>query len=373
MRRVRPAYLSQVADSELRRNEDPELSAGQDHNAPAPTDGSAGGFWRPHARQPIGVLVVIATAGLVASLLWSELSNGAPDPVAAVPSFSDRSPEPSPEPAGTATAEPVVATGAPIRTLLPTDDPSATIGPTVAGAPSAEPIVLVGMGPPIHVPVLTYHVIAPWNVARSYSTVDLNVTPQRLGAHLQALRDEGWRTITAHALADALEKGLLPPPRTFVITIDDGHDDGYLYGLPIIARYGFVATYYVVPGRLGMDSYLSWDQVRALRDAGMEIGNHTFDHVALTTLASGEAFNQVMAAQIAFLQELGSLPTTFAYPFGKFDSLAAAAVQAARLRLAFTTQGGKTETWATRFTLPRVHVGGALTAPELLKIVASFR
>jgi len=37
-----------------------------------------------------------------------------------------------------------------------------------------------------------------------------------------------------------------PPDKTFVITIDDGWDDGYTYALPILQSHGFVATYFVI-------------------------------------------------------------------------------------------------------------------------------
>jgi len=33
-----------------------------------------------------------------------------------------------------------------------------------------------------------------------------------------------------------------------VITIDDGHQDGYTYAFPILQRYRLLATYFIVTG-----------------------------------------------------------------------------------------------------------------------------
>jgi peptidoglycan/xylan/chitin deacetylase (PgdA/CDA1 family) len=246
-------------------------------------------------------------------------------------------------------------------------DPGASRLPEVA--PTQAPDRLARL----RVPVLTYHVIAPWAVARSYSTADLDVSPELFDEHLRMLRDDGWRTITAEGLAQALATGRVPPARTAVITIDDGFADGYVDALPILQRYSFLATFYVVPGRMGEPNHLTWDQVRALAGAGMEIGNHTQAHLALTQLPIAEAVRQIADAQAAIEQATGQAPTTLAFPFGDVDDAVVAAVEAAGLSLAFTTRGGATETWATRFTLPRIHVGATLSASSLRRVLEPLR
>jgi peptidoglycan/xylan/chitin deacetylase (PgdA/CDA1 family) len=248
------------------------------------------------------------------------------------------------------------------RGLAP-DQPAATPSPQLPRAATA--VVL-------HVPVLTYHVIAPWSVARPYSLASLDVTPEVFATQLRGLRQQGWRTITVAALAQLLATGGRPDPKTFVITIDDGHRDGYTYALPVLQADGFVATFYVVAGRVGAGSYLSWDEIRTLRADGMEIGNHTVDHVPLVGLSAASLACEVTDAQALFRDELGTAPSTFAYPFGRFDAAAAAAVDAAGLLVAVTTDPGRSESWSGRLALPRIHVGPAATAERLLKLFAGF-
>jgi peptidoglycan/xylan/chitin deacetylase (PgdA/CDA1 family) len=227
-------------------------------------------------------------------------------------------------------------------------------------------------GAVLHVPILTYHVVAPWPVARPYSLVGLDVTPAEFDAQLRGLRDQGWRTITVADLARLLATGARPDPRTFAITIDDGHRDGYTYALPVLRANGFVATFYVVAGRVGAGSYLSWDEIRTLQADGMEIGSHTVDHVPLAGLSAASLACEVNDAQAIFRDHLGAAPTTFAYPFGSLDGAAGAAVEAAGLLVAVTTHFGRAEAWSARFALPRIHVGPAATAERLLKLFATY-
>lgn len=224
----------------------------------------------------------------------------------------------------------------------------------------------------LHVPILTYHVIAPWAVAGAYARPSLDVDPALFDAQLGALQRAGWRTITVSALADVLARGAAPPTRTFVLTIDDGHSDGATYALPILERYGYVATFYVVAGRVGEVDNLSWDQVAQLTAARMEIGDHTLGHVDLTRLTDAKAQAQIDDAQARFLAALGTAPTTFAYPFGAFNVKIVGFVRAAGFHMAVTTARGAAESSDARLQVPRIEVGPSLSPDDLLKTVAPF-
>lgn len=254
--------------------------------------------------------------------------------------------------------------------------PSASVGSLAPSGPSAPPWPrppIQAMNVAFHVPILTYHVIAPWNVARAYARPNLAIDPVLFDAQLRALHAAGWRTMTVAALADALAAGSVPQPRTFVLTIDDGHSDGFTYALPILQRYGFVATFYVVAGRVGDRDNLSWSQIRTLIAAGMEIGDHTLGHRSLAQLPAAEVRAQVDGAQGRFLAAIGSAPTTFAYPFGSFDAEVVAAIALAGFRMAVTTDPGATESWNRRLEVPRLEIGPSFPPAEVLAKVDPYR
>lgn len=221
-----------------------------------------------------------------------------------------------------------------------------------------------------------YHRVVPPGQAGA-SLEALDVPPARFAAQMAALATAGWHTITAAQLADDLASATAPPPKTFVVTFDDGYDDGYTYAFPILRSHGFVATYFIVPGRVTEPNWtgvvLSEDHIRALAAAGMEIANHTYSHIGLAGKPLSIVEHQVIAASARIERFIGTAPTTFAYPFGAWDRASADVVGAAGMVLAFTTVEGARETWATRLHSPRIRVGPATTPGELVALLRPYQ
>ena len=157
-----------------------------------------------------------------------------------------------------------------------------------------------------------------------------------------------------------------------MISFDDGYADGYTEAFPILQRLDLVATYYIVTGRLGWADRLTVADVQALAAAGMEIGDHTVDHVDLTSLSGGRLNHEVVDARLAILQTLGELPVSFAYPFGDVNGRVAAAVESAGFEIAVTNREGVGETWTNRFAVPRLRVGPGTSPADLVRQLAPF-
>lgn len=62
--------------------------------------------------------------------------------------------------------------------------------------------------------------------------------------------------------------------------------------------------------------FMSWDDVRELRDRGFEIGSHTVNHPILSSLASDELERQLKESKQKIECEIGRECTCFAYPNG---------------------------------------------------------
>jgi peptidoglycan/xylan/chitin deacetylase (PgdA/CDA1 family) len=223
----------------------------------------------------------------------------------------------------------------------------------------------------LRVPILMYHRIvrlANAGPALPGLVIDPAIFAQQLGV----LAAAGWHTITLASLQVDLATGRRPPPRTFVITIDDGHRDGLTNALPILRRLGFVATYFVVMGRIHQAPYLSATDLQALADAGMEIADHTMDHRDVAALHGPALAHDIGAAARVIRQITGRAATTFAYPAGEWSLEAVGAVQAADLGMAVTTHEGVLETWATRFVVPRLRVSPSVTPAMLLRLLSGY-
>jgi peptidoglycan/xylan/chitin deacetylase (PgdA/CDA1 family) len=112
------------------------------------------------------------------------------------------------------------------------------------------------------------------------------------------------------------------------IQFDDGYAD-QIGTLPVLQAHGMTATFYVNSGPIlaGDTTRLSAAQLTQLYTAGNEIAGHTLNHVNIQPLSTADARAEVCTDRNNLLA-MGFPVTSFAYPFGSFDSASEAVVQA---------------------------------------------
>jgi peptidoglycan/xylan/chitin deacetylase (PgdA/CDA1 family) len=241
-------------------------------------------------------------------------------------------------------------------TALPTRGPSVSVPnrPMLAG-----PLRL------LHVPVLVYHHVLPADqVSPTERLPGLYLNPTLFQEQLAALQAAGWHTITSAELAAAVLSGAAIPPRTLVLTFDDGRPDNYTYAFPELQHYGDLATFFVVPGRIGTSASMTAQELQSLVSSGEDIGDHTWDHKDLTTLSYQGDLYEIGTAATAILDAVGVRPTTLAYPYGRVDSTVIKAADAEGMVLAFTTAAGADESFGSRLDEPRLRVAGYGRNPD---------
>lgn len=103
--------------------------------------------------------------------------------------------------------------------------------------------------------------------------------------------------------------------------------------------------------------YLGWDDARALRDAGVELGGHTVSHHVLSRLPPARQAAEIRACAEAMQARLGARPMVFAYPFGRrwdYDAQSVEAARAAGFEAAVNTHAGTNA--GTGFELRRLPI-----------------
>jgi len=88
---------------------------------------------------------------------------------------------------------------------------------------------------------------------------------------------------------------------------------------------------------------LSWDHVRALRDAGMDIGSHTRTHRVLQTLSAAQLWDELAGSRQDLERELGRPVFAISYPDGRAvpdSSPIREAIRAAGYEIGFTYNAG---------------------------------
>jgi len=196
---------------------------------------------------------------------------------------------------------------------------------------------------------------------------NLYVTPRMFAFQMWYLRITGFKVVSIRELLDAISKGDVQN-NLAAITFDDGYQDFYMNAYPILKRYAYPSTVYVVSGFVGKDS--QWDSrneyfVKPLMDAktiieisrhGVEIGSHTKSHPELTRISPAEQLAEIAESKKELEKLLEHQVDSFCYPGGDHDGKVIEAVKKAGYRYAVTTQRGHVEEGYDPFALRRVPI-----------------
>jgi len=202
-------------------------------------------------------------------------------------------------------------------------------------------------------PVLIYHHVAPEQPAGYEPMRALFETPDNFERQLKYLKDNGYQTVSFDDLADFLQFGLPLPGRPVILSFDDGWQNQFDYAFPLLKKYGFTATFFVVTGYLEHQNFMTIPQLQTLMGAGMTIGSHTCSHVALSSIDNPSKLREELTGSKAWLEERLRVPiNTFAYPYGSYSAAVASAVEASGYRTARTFDIGAHHTRNRLATLP---------------------
>jgi len=156
-----------------------------------------------------------------------------------------------------------------------------------------------------------------------------NVSVKRFREQMAYLRENNYRVMPLSSLVDALQKNKEIPARTVVITIDDGYRSVYEHAWPILQEfdYPFTVFLYVKATENNHWNYMTWDQVREMKAAGVDFQNHSFAHHRLVNRPAGmddEDYLSWIRADLAvstriMSEELKERPRFYAVPYGEYN------------------------------------------------------
>ena len=108
------------------------------------------------------------------------------------------------------------------------------------------------------------------------------------------------------------------------LTFDDGIENQYTLGfLRALQPRNMTGTFFINTGNTGnIDSAMTWAQLTALNNAGNEIGGHTLHEYNLKTSTDTTTSTNEVCQDRQNLVNHGFYPTSFAYPFGAYNSTA---------------------------------------------------
>ncbi|MBL4701428.1 MAG: polysaccharide deacetylase family protein [Phycisphaeraceae bacterium] len=108
------------------------------------------------------------------------------------------------------------------------------------------------------------------------------------------------------------------------LTFDDGLRVHYTIVKPLLAKYGYKGTFYIVEKWAEQVSVnrknsttrrrMCWDEIKELANEGHEIGNHSYSHIALTRIDPSNWNKEINHPIATFEEKLGVTPITFCFP-----------------------------------------------------------
>lgn len=223
------------------------------------------------------------------------------------------------------------------------------------------------------------------------------------------LAQNGYTTLTMSEVNTYLRNKITLPPKTVVITFDDGYESNYVYAYPILQRYNLKATIAVIvksslDGVSGSNgeydpagkTHLTFEQMREMVKSGLiEIGSHSYDgHAYITTADSdyGKFFTQrkylpelgrseiydeyftrinddLRLSKYILEQELGREICYFAFPYGSNSSDVVTALQYNGFEIATTVAAGRIAGHSNIYLLNRKNVNPQISISQFANLI----
>jgi len=216
-------------------------------------------------------------------------------------------------------------------------------------------------------PILMYHAFDRSRKAAHRYTIPA----RRFARQLAWLKWRRYHVLTLGELLRYRRAHELPPARSVVLTIDDGYDDIRSIAYPLLRRYGFAATVFLVSGAIGASNrwdgggelagrpLLPWPALREMMSSGaVTYGAHTRTHIALPQAEPERLVDEVAGSRVDLERGLQTSIDTFSWSYGEHDARSVAAVEGARFTGACIVQPGLNSAATPCFKLHRIEVYG---------------
>lgn len=149
------------------------------------------------------------------------------------------------------------------------------------------------------------------------------VSPLEFKKQISWLSKNGFKSYTISELAELKDI----PKKAVCITFDDGYEDNFTNAYPILKKYGFKATIYLVPNQKTnhweskntafVSNMLNQMQIKQMSDI-IEFGSHTMSHLNLEKSTLENVKDEMKNSKEAVGSLTGKECIAFAYPYGKY-------------------------------------------------------
>jgi peptidoglycan/xylan/chitin deacetylase (PgdA/CDA1 family) len=170
------------------------------------------------------------------------------------------------------------------------------------------------------------------------------------------------------------------PGKPVILTFDDGYRDFLTAAMPVLRAHGFSATVFLVAELIGGTAdwdlgygepapLVSWEDVRALQEAGIEFGCHSSVHRPMTGMRLSELAEDTVRARAILEEGLATSVKTLAYPYGAENEFVRRVLEDLGFQAAVSCVPGISRLGDNPLRLPRIEVSGGCKPERLLALI----
>lgn len=188
--------------------------------------------------------------------------------------------------------------------------------------------------------ILAYHSIS------SNRNDALAVTPQNFERQMNYLYNKSYNIINLNECGEVVKEGMNFLQKTVCITFDDGYKDNYENALPVLKKYEFPATIFLITNLIGTNKILEpenfirkfrynqkyylcldWEEIKEMESHCISFGSHTLTHPNLTKIPIEIAEKEIKDSKVLLEKKLLRKVDYFCYPKGYFNEKVIKTVQ----------------------------------------------
>ncbi|HDZ23716.1 MAG TPA: polysaccharide deacetylase family protein [Desulfobacteraceae bacterium] len=211
--------------------------------------------------------------------------------------------------------------------------------------------------------ILMYHQVGIFPRPDEHRAIYCHI--RRFKAQMAYLHLFGYKVLSLRTALDGLFGNGELPHHGVVLTFDDGYQNFSNYALPILKRYNFPATVFLVADLIGRNAkWLEEDgrygaplmdkkTVLELRRHNVTFGSHSLTHPFLTLIDRERQKQEIGGSKSALEDLLGEGVKYFCYPSGDYNEAVVDLVKDAGYEAALTCDRGAATPLDNPLALPR--------------------
>ena len=241
--------------------------------------------------------------------------------------------------------------------------------------------------------VINYH-----SFGDNQEIANINISQKLFREQLMMLKENGYTVISEQQLIAYLQGHGRIPEKSVFLTIDDGYESVYTIAYPILKEMGMQATLFVIVKDMETGSrkgvpMLNWSQLKEMADSNViHLGSHTYDlhwrgnndspkyeAMIFNQTKDGQPLTNELRQQLIvdditkahklIEQQTGKKTSSFAYPYGAYDTFAERAIKQAGYLIDYSTEEGYNTFGSGTVHIKRIDSSNRVSAEMLKKIL----